>query len=62
MTFVFFQDADKAIKGMNGQWLGSRAIRTNWATRKPPAPNAKEGRIPHNMQSGIYVFLLFIPP
>ncbi len=21
---------------MNGQWLGSRAIRTNWATRKPP--------------------------
>ncbi|XP_037815243.1 nucleolysin TIA-1-like [Lucilia sericata] len=24
---------------MNGQWLGSRSIRTNWATRKPP--NAK---------------------
>ena len=23
---------------MNGQWLGTRAIRTNWATRKPPAP------------------------
>lgn len=23
---------------MNGAWLGSRAIRTNWATRKPPAP------------------------
>lgn len=23
---------------MNGQWLGSRSIRTNWATRKPPAP------------------------
>lgn len=22
---------------MNGQWLGSRSIRTNWATRKPPA-------------------------
>lgn len=21
---------------MNGQWIGSRAIRTNWATRKPP--------------------------
>uniref|UniRef100_A0A1A9X4P0 Uncharacterized protein n=1 Tax=Glossina brevipalpis TaxID=37001 RepID=A0A1A9X4P0_9MUSC len=21
---------------MNGQWLGSRSIRTNWATRKPP--------------------------
>ena len=23
---------------MNGQWLGSRSIRTNWSTRKPPAP------------------------
>ena len=23
---------------MNGAWLGNRAIRTNWATRKPPAP------------------------
>jgi hypothetical protein len=22
---------------MNGQWLGSRSIRTNWATRKPPS-------------------------
>jgi len=28
---------------MNGQWIGSRAIRTNWATRKPPAPNQKDG-------------------
>lgn len=26
---------------MNGQWLGSRAIRTNWATRKPPATKAE---------------------
>ena len=32
------QDAENAIAGMNGQWLGTRAIRTNWATRKPPAP------------------------
>lgn len=30
------QDAENAITTMNGQWLGSRAIRTNWATRKPP--------------------------
>ena len=29
---------------MNGQWLGSRPIRTNWATRKPPAPATKESR------------------
>lgn len=26
---------------MNGQWLGSRSIRTNWATRKPPASKAE---------------------
>lgn len=25
---------------MGGQWLGGRQIRTNWATRKPPAPKA----------------------
>ena len=38
----FEQDAENAIAGMNGQWLGTRAIRTNWATRKPPAP--KDGK------------------
>jgi hypothetical protein len=26
---------------MNGQWLGSRSIRTNWATRKPPTAKAE---------------------
>lgn len=29
-----FQDAETAITSMNGQWLGTRKIRTNWATRK----------------------------
>ena len=43
-TFLPCQDAETAIAGMNGQWIGSRAIRTNWASRKPPAPNQKEGR------------------
>jgi len=38
------QDAENAICCMNGQWIGSRAIRTNWATRKPPAPNQKDGK------------------
>ena len=34
---------------MNGQWLGSRSIRTNWATRKPQAPyGAAEGKAPSN--------------
>jgi len=38
VSFVKKTDAENAIAGMNGQWLGTRAIRTNWATRKPPAP------------------------
>lgn len=36
VSFVKKTDAETAIATMNGQWLGSRAIRTNWATRKPP--------------------------
>lgn len=35
VSFVKKADAENAISTMNGQWLGSRAIRTNWATRKP---------------------------
>lgn len=35
------QEAESAINAMNGQWLGSRNIRTNWATRKPPAPKSE---------------------
>ncbi len=27
-------DAEKAIASMNGEWLGSRAIRVNWANQK----------------------------
>jgi len=38
ISFVHKEEAQKAINEMNGAWLGSRAIRTNWATRKPPAP------------------------
>ncbi|GIY79665.1 nucleolysin TIAR [Caerostris darwini] len=37
VSFVKKVEAETAITTMNGQWLGSRAIRTNWATRKPPA-------------------------
>jgi len=36
-SFVRKVDAQTAIEQMNGQWLGSRSIRTNWATRKPPS-------------------------
>ena len=28
---------------MNGQWLGRRTIRTNWATRKPGQGGGAEG-------------------
>lgn len=35
--FVAFRDrgdADKALNAMDGEWLGSRAIRCNWANQK----------------------------
>lgn len=38
ISFVRKEDAENAIQSMNGQWLGTKAIRTNWATRKPLAP------------------------
>jgi nucleolysin TIA-1/TIAR len=41
VSFVKKAEAENAIASMNGQWLGSRAIRTNWATRKPPAPRSQ---------------------
>lgn len=34
ISFVNKLDAEAAIAQMNGQWLGTRKIRTNWATRK----------------------------
>ena len=37
VSFTKKVEAENAIALMNGQWLGSRSIRTNWATRKPPS-------------------------
>lgn len=34
VSFANRTDAESAISSMNGQWLGTRKIRTNWATRK----------------------------
>lgn len=34
-------EATGALNAMNGQRLGARAIRTNWATRRPPAVRAE---------------------
>lgn len=42
VSFLNKVDAENAIQGMNGQWLSGRAIRTNWATRKPPPPRQSE--------------------
>jgi nucleolysin TIA-1/TIAR len=34
VCYVNKEDAEMAIAGMNGQWLGGRPLRTNWATGK----------------------------
>lgn len=36
VSFATKIEAENAKAVMNGQWLGSRSIRTNWAARKPP--------------------------
>jgi nucleolysin TIA-1/TIAR len=41
-------DAEQAIATMNGEWLGSRAIRVNWANQKTQgAPPGAGGASPH---------------
>jgi len=54
-------DAEQAIATMNGEWLGSRAIRVNWANQKTqgamPAPSRPTGGAggapaPINFQGG----------
>ncbi|KAF7284928.1 TIA1 cytotoxic granule associated RNA binding protein Rox8 [Rhynchophorus ferrugineus] len=42
VSFVKKAEAENAIQAMNGQWLGSRSIRTNWSTRKPPPPRTEK--------------------
>ena len=44
VSFTKKVEAENAIALMNGQWLGSRSIRTNWATRKPPL-NRNDGEL-----------------
>lgn len=45
VSFVKKAEAENAIQAMNGQWIGSRSIRTNWSTRKlaPPRESTKSG-------------------
>ena len=40
VSFPVKEHAEKAIEAMQGQWIGKRAIRTNWATRR----SAEEAR------------------
>jgi len=53
--FVAFRDkadAERAMTGMNGEWLGSRAIRCNWANQKVSAGNAISV-VPGSLNSGL---------
>lgn len=45
VSFVNKIDAETAINQMNGQWLNSRKIRTNWAARKVTQPTETSGMI-----------------
>jgi len=49
---------------MNGQWLGSRSIRTNWATRKPPATKAERKlklfSIFNTNKTHLYKFIIYV--
>ena len=49
-------EAEQAMGQMNGEWLGSRAIRTNWANQKSQAENVE------TIQQSIveFVFHLYI--
>lgn len=40
-------DAEQAIATMNGEWLGSRAIRVNWANQKTQGAPPGGGTSPH---------------
>jgi len=54
VSFVKKAEAESAIAAMNGQWLGNRSIRTNWATRKPPPPKNEAGNSKQLTFDGVY--------
>uniref|UniRef100_A0A7E4ZXV8 Nucleolysin TIA-1/TIAR n=1 Tax=Panagrellus redivivus TaxID=6233 RepID=A0A7E4ZXV8_PANRE len=41
VTFPRKEDAEAALQEMNGQMIGRRAVRTNWATRRTPEDEKK---------------------
>ncbi len=57
----YWQDAENAIQQMGGQWLGGRQIRTNWATRKPPAPKATyESEYSYAFKAGLEIATILV--
>lgn len=46
LSFRERADADQAIATMNGEWLGSRAIRVNWANQKTQTGPTRTGGPP----------------
>lgn len=48
LAFKDKTDAEQAINAMNGEWLGSRAIRVNWANQR----QGQEGGPPMGTQGG----------
>ena len=56
--FVAFRDktdAEQAIATMNGEWLGSRMIRCNWATQK-----GNNNEYTHNSFSPFIIIIIII--
>jgi hypothetical protein len=54
VSFANKVEAESAITQMNGQWLGTRKIRTNWATRKIQ-PGGLDGSAPTGAPQSKYV-------
>ncbi|CAH0395768.1 unnamed protein product [Bemisia tabaci] len=54
VSYVKKAEAENAIAAMNGQWLGTRSIRTNWSTRKPPPPRNERSRSTNNTKAPTY--------
>ncbi|KAK9899721.1 hypothetical protein P389DRAFT_164788 [Cystobasidium minutum MCA 4210] len=58
LAFAEKPDAEQAISAMNGEWLGSRAIRVNWANQRTGA----EGGMPSGGAQGGPVRISNLPP
>lgn len=53
VSFVNKNEAESAINSMNGQWIGTRKIRTNWATRKVQGGGVEPYPHPSGMGGGM---------